>query len=77
VRAHTDVLYDRLKARNYTEAKLQQNIDAEIFQELLEEANNAFPGEIVQEVQSNNVQEMDENVERIVQWVEVWKKDNS
>jgi adenylate kinase len=66
-----------LKARNYSEAKLQQNIDAEIFQELLEEARQAFPAEIVQEMQSNNLEQMDENVERIVQWVEIWKKDNT
>jgi adenylate kinase len=76
VRAETQILYDRLKARNYSETKLQQNIDAEIFQELLEEARQAFPPEIVQEMQSNNLEQMDENVQRIAQWVEIWKKDH-
>lgn len=77
IRAETEILYDRLKARNYSEAKLQQNIDAEIFQELLEEARRAFPEEMVQEMHSNNLEQMDENVARVVQWMEGWKKNNT
>jgi len=77
VRASTSILYDRLKARNYSEVKIQQNMDAEIFQELLEEAKRAFPVDIVQEVRSDDLQQLDENVDRIVTWVEAWKKDHS
>jgi adenylate kinase len=77
IRADTEILYDRLKARNYSEAKLQQNMDAEIFQELLEEARRAFPDEMVQEMHSNNLEQMDGNVARIAQWVDVWKQNNT
>jgi len=77
VRASTTILYDRLQSRNYSEIKIQQNMDAEIFQELLEEAKRAFPADIVQEVRSDDLEQLDGNVERIVGWVEAWKKDNN
>jgi len=73
VRASTTILYDRLKARNYSEVKIQQNMDAEIFQELLEEAKGAFAEEIVQEVRSDDLEELDANVERVIAWVEAWR----
>lgn len=76
IRANTTILYDRLKARNYSETKLQQNLDAEIFQELLEEARGAYDGNVVQEMWSDDLGMMDENVERIGGWVEEWMKDH-
>ena len=76
IRAETNVLYDRLKERWYSDVKLQQNMDADIFQELLEEARTAFPEDMVQEMHSNSLEQMDENVSRIAQWIEVWKKNN-
>jgi len=76
VRAHTDVLFDRLTSRGYATKKIEENMDAEIFQELLEEAKKAYEEEIVVEIWSDNVPEMDANVDRIVQWFENWKKDH-
>jgi adenylate kinase len=76
VRAHTNVLYDRLVSRGYATNKIEENMDAEIFQELLEEAKKGFEEEIVVEVYSDTLEEMDANVDRIVQWYESWKKDH-
>merc|ERR1719221_1177518 len=42
LRADTSVLYSRLERRHYPEPKIKQNVEAEIFQECLEEAREAF-----------------------------------
>ncbi|KAH1808641.1 hypothetical protein KXW57_009425 [Aspergillus fumigatus] len=48
----TSILYDRLSARKYKEAKLQENLDSEIFGILSEEAREAFDEQIVVELNS-------------------------
>ncbi|KAL8944409.1 MAG: hypothetical protein Q9216_000460 [Gyalolechia sp. 2 TL-2023] len=76
LRSHSTVLYDRLAARNYTGPKLQENMDAEIMEVLLAEARNAFDEEIVIELQSNSLEDMESNVARIEAWVARWKQDH-
>ncbi|KAL9102940.1 MAG: hypothetical protein Q9163_001966 [Psora crenata] len=75
LRTDTTTLYDRLKRRNYAEKKLQENLDAEIMKVLLEEARDAFDEEIVVEMNSDEAEHVDENVRRIQQWIEAWKRD--
>ena len=77
LRAGSATLYDRLKARNYPEAKLQENLDSELMDVLIEEAREAYDEEIVIELQSDESGQVEENVERIEAWVEQWKKDNA
>ncbi|KAK4193088.1 AAA domain-containing protein [Podospora australis] len=77
LRADTATLYDRLKARNYPEVKLQENMDAEIMEVLVQEAKDSYDEEIVVELQSSNADEMEANVDRIEQWFTQWKKDNN
>ncbi|PSN45946.1 Adenylate kinase isoenzyme 6 [Blattella germanica] len=73
LRTNNTTLYDRLTSRGYSGKKLEDNIQCEIFQTLLEEARGAYAPEIVHELQSNTPDEMDENLENIVAWVEQWK----
>ncbi|KAM0276351.1 hypothetical protein ACHAQH_006844 [Verticillium albo-atrum] len=75
LRVDSSTLYDRLKARNYAEAKLQENLDSEIMEVLLSEAREGFEEQIVVELTSNTAEEMESNVERVVSWLEQWKKD--
>ena len=77
LRADSTKLYGRLKARNYPEAKLQENLDSEIMEVLLDEAREAYDEEIVVELRSDEAQDVDANVERIETWVKQWKKDNA
>ncbi|KAK8004397.1 hypothetical protein PG989_004116 [Apiospora arundinis] len=77
LRVDSSTLYDRLSARKYPEAKLQENIDSEIMQVLLQEARDSYDEEMVVELQSNTSDEMDSNVDRIEQWVTQWRKDNA
>ncbi|KAL8914099.1 MAG: hypothetical protein Q9171_001215 [Xanthocarpia ochracea] len=72
LRSDSATLYDRLKARNYGEGKLQENMDAEIMEVLLEEAREAFEAEMVVELKSNCVEDVEGNVARIESWVERW-----
>jgi adenylate kinase len=75
LRCNSTDLYDRLKARKYSAKKLEENMDAEIMQVLLEEAREAFDEEIVVELQSDSLDDIDGNVERIEAWIENWKQD--
>jgi adenylate kinase len=65
-----------LRTRNYPEAKLQENLDAEIMEVLLEEARESYDEEIVVELKSDTSEEMESNVERIEGWIKQWKKDH-
>lgn len=77
LRSSTEVLYDRLTARGYGPEKIEGNIDAEVMQVLLDEARGAFDERVVVELQSDGIEEMDQNVERLKQWVDQWMKDNA
>jgi adenylate kinase len=77
LRCNSTVLYDRLTARNYSAKKMEENMDAEIMQVLLEEAREGFDQEIVVELQSSSLNDIDGNVERIQTWIETWKANNA
>ncbi|KAF1813130.1 P-loop containing nucleoside triphosphate hydrolase protein [Eremomyces bilateralis CBS 781.70] len=77
LRCDTAVLYDRLSGRKYSPKKLEENMDAEIMQVLLDEAREGFAEEIVVELQSNTIEDVDTNVERIKTWVENWTRDTA
>jgi adenylate kinase len=67
------ILYERLQKRNYPEAKISENIECEIMHVIVEEAYDSYREEIIQILASNTVEEMDENVERIVAWVKQYE----
>ncbi len=73
IRCDNKILYDRLKARGYGEKKLQENMDCEIMEVLVQEARDAYEGEIVVELKSEETGDLDGNVERIEKWVQDWK----
>lgn len=52
-------------------------MDAEIMQVLLEEARESYDEEIVVELQSDSLDDIDGNVERIEAWIENWKKNQA
>ncbi|KAH6658373.1 AAA domain-containing protein [Truncatella angustata] len=76
LRTDSTVLYDRLKSRKYPEAKLQENLDSEIMEVLLQEARESYDEQIVVELQSNDSDQMEQNVDRIEAWVKQWKQDH-
>jgi len=77
LRADTHVLYDRLLKRGYSEAKREQNMQCEIMQVLLDEAKESYDVEIVQEMKSNSIADMEETVARVKTWSTQWIKDRT
>jgi hypothetical protein len=63
--------------RGYHETKLQENLDAEIFGVLVEEAREAFDGEIVVELNSEEDGDVEGNCARICSWIDNWKSDQA
>lgn len=85
LRCHdTSVLYDRLVARGYGDEKVQENMDAEIFGVVGEEAREAWgedeqegDGERVVELKSETAEDIEENAERILAWIRRWVEDRA
>lgn len=76
LRARTEILFDRLTQRGYSEQKRSQNMESEIMQVILEEAREAYDANIVHEVPSNTLQDMESNVKRIEEWCKQWIADH-
>jgi broad-specificity NMP kinase len=62
------LLYDRLKKRGYGDKKIQENVQCEIMHVPVEEAQSSYKNEVVQLLTSNDADNMEQNVERIVEW---------
>ncbi|BBH06874.1 Ribosomal protein L18e/L15 superfamily protein [Prunus dulcis] len=62
------VLYDRLTRRGYSESKLSNNIECEIFQTLLEEAKESYPEDIVLPLKSDSIQDISTNLSTLAEW---------
>ena len=56
--------------------KIQENNESEIMQTVLDEARESYASEIIVELQSENTEELESNVGRIVAWIEAWQKNN-
>ncbi|CCD22349.1 nucleoside-triphosphatase NDAI_0A01910 [Naumovozyma dairenensis CBS 421] len=72
LRCDNSILYDRLNKRGYHDSKIQENLDAEIMGVVLQDAVESYQQEIVVELQSDDTEQMEANVERIVEWHKMW-----
>lgn len=66
-----DVLFERLSKRGYSEKKIQENVECEIFQVCLQEAQDSYDRGIVLHLMNNTDDELDSNVENIVGLVQI------
>lgn len=64
----------RCARSNYPLSKIQENNSAEIMQVVLSEAYEAYDEQIVVPLRSEDAEQVEENVERIVAWVDAWRK---
>lgn len=76
LRTSTEQLYDRLVQRGYNDKKKNENMECEIMEVVLEAARESYAPEIVYDVPSNTVEDMESNIERLVSWFEAWKSNN-
>src|SRR5271170_4961043 len=79
---HT-ILWERLEARlvqsmgkvngrGYSLQKIQENNEAEIMQVVLSEAQESYKEDIIMILNSDDVDHQEENVQRIVDWLNNW-----
>ncbi|KAL8283664.1 hypothetical protein RQP46_005459 [Phenoliferia psychrophenolica] len=71
------LLWTRLEKRAYALPKIQENNTAEIMEVVLEDARASYAEEIVVELRSESPEEVEENVARIVAWVEAWRSNKA
>uniref|UniRef100_A0A914PIH9 Adenylate kinase isoenzyme 6 homolog n=1 Tax=Panagrolaimus davidi TaxID=227884 RepID=A0A914PIH9_9BILA len=69
LRCDNTVLFDRLTSRGYSEQKIKENVECEIFGTIAEEAHESYPKAAVHELPNNNEAELEENVQNIVNFV--------
>ncbi|CAM9139810.1 unnamed protein product [Ectocarpus fasciculatus] len=74
--ADTQVLYDRLAQRGYTDKKVQENMECEIMQIVQESAMESYDRDIVQILPSNTIDDLESNVERASAWLDAFKLNN-
>ncbi|RHY87364.1 hypothetical protein DYB37_008404 [Aphanomyces astaci] len=72
LRTDNTTLFDRLTNRGYTAKKVSENVECEIMQVVLQDAQESYVPEIVQELTSVTVADMETNVDRIVSWMNHW-----
>ncbi|EGZ12018.1 hypothetical protein PHYSODRAFT_336490 [Phytophthora sojae] len=72
LRVDNTTLFDRLQKRGYSEKKVAENVECEIMEVVLQEARESYAPEIVQELPSRTVEDMESNIERILTWVQHW-----
>jgi adenylate kinase len=65
----------RFDLSGYPLKKIQENNESEIMQTVLEDAKESYAEEIVIELRSESVEDMESNVSRIVLWIENWRRD--
>ncbi|KAJ3292429.1 hypothetical protein HK104_005296 [Borealophlyctis nickersoniae] len=70
LRTDNQVLYPRLVKRNYPENKIGENIECEIMQVVLEEAKSSYRSNIVVELRSDSVEDIENNVSWIESWID-------
>ncbi|KAJ2080200.1 factor activating pos9 [Coemansia sp. RSA 988] len=73
LRAGTDKIYDRLEGRGYKPNKVQENVECEIMQVVLDEARESYKAEVIMELDSNTVADMEANVEKVEAFVKQFK----
>lgn len=76
LRTENSILYDRLKERKYDEAKIVENIDAEIMEVILNDAREQYDESIIVPLNSNKDSDIEENVDRIIKWYDNWNADH-
>ncbi|KAF2300526.1 hypothetical protein GH714_013946 [Hevea brasiliensis] len=64
------VLYDRLNKRGYSQNKISNNIECEIFQVLLEEAKESYAEDIVVALRSDSIDDIIRNASNLTDWVD-------
>lgn len=72
LRTDNSTLYGRLEARGYAAKKITENVEAEIMQVILDETREAYAAEVIVELPSNSIEDIESNVGRATAWMQSW-----
>ena len=70
LRCNNTELYDRLAARGYPEKKITENIDCEIMEVTSEEVRDSYKQDIIMELKSEKIEDMEINLEKVINELE-------
>ncbi|KAI6153437.1 P-loop containing nucleoside triphosphate hydrolase protein [Pisolithus tinctorius] len=73
---HT-LVWERLEKRDYPLKKIQENNEAEIMGVVSDEARESYQSKIVVELTSESMEDLQENVSRMVEWISNWLDNNA
>lgn len=65
LRCESDLLWKRLMARGYSEAKVRENVEAEIFRTILDEVIEDYRSEQIIEIKSDTPQDLEQALENL------------
>ena len=74
LKCRTDVIYDRLAARGYIQAKIDENVSCEIMQVVHEEAHDRFTKAEIVVVSSNDSDDLKDNKDTILEHIQSYQK---
>ncbi|WFD42302.1 adenylate kinase [Malassezia psittaci] len=74
LRCDHQILWKRLEKRGYSEKKIAENNEAEIMGVVADDATDSYAPESIVTLTSENAEEMESNVERVVQWIHAWRQ---
>ena len=70
LRCNNTELYDRLKARGYSDKKITENIDCEIMEVTSEEVKDSYKEDIIVELKSEKIEDMEINLDKVINILE-------
>ena len=70
LRTDTEKLWERLELRNYSERKIKENVEAEIFMECLNDCQDKFGPDSVVCLYSNTEDDVNRNIATIIGFIE-------
>ncbi|KAH8741406.1 nucleotide kinase [Cryptosporidium ryanae] len=73
--SETQILYDRLKLREYSENKIRENVECEIFKVVKYDAEEIFGENKILELSSNTIEDRNSNIKIITEAVHNFAKD--
>lgn len=74
IQCNNTVLYDRLQQRGYNQNKIKENIECEIFQEVLNEAKESYADDIVYQLSGETDANFVDSIKQITNFIENFKQ---
>eukprot|EP00163_Fabomonas_tropica_P011267 TRINITY_DN2190_c0_g1_i2.p1 TRINITY_DN2190_c0_g1~~TRINITY_DN2190_c0_g1_i2.p1 ORF type:complete len:117 (+),score=15.66 TRINITY_DN2190_c0_g1_i2:681-1031(+) len=68
LQATTENIFDRLTKRGYSPNKVGENVECEIMMIVAQEADDSYEEEIVRNLPSNDLEDLERNINTIGEW---------